>query len=290
MDLITNNETKQSRGWCYTINNPTEDDENFAYNLSWGATYTVAGLEIAPTTGTVHIQGYVYFATLKSLKQMKELHEKAHWEYQRGTCAQAADYCKKDGDYFEWGTPPLTQQEKGNKEIERWDLALKCAKTGDFDSIPSDIYLKYVRNIKMIYAENQVVPEQLTGELVNVWYWGEPGSGKSSKAFTENPGAYIKGANKWWDGYTGQDAVIVDDMDIYLKSLAREFKMWGQHQPFAAEIKGGSVCIRPKKIIVTSNYTIDQIWEDETTREAMHRRYTEIYIPSNKPIYDNKLN
>jgi hypothetical protein len=34
--------------------------------------------------------------------------------------------------------------------------------------------------------------------------------------------------------------------------------------------------------VVTSNYSIDEIWEDVTTREAMHRRYKEIYMQGDK--------
>jgi len=237
--------------------------------------YIVYGHEIAPTTGTPHLQGFVSFDTLKSIKQARDALP--------GCDVRPSDfpedaiaYCKKDGDFIERGSFK-TQKQKGDGEKERYKRAREHAERGEFDQIDADIYIRHLGNLKKIRAEKQVQPAQLT-ELSNVWLYGPPGSGKSSRAFSENPGAYLKMPNKWWDSYANEEVVIVDDMDPFHKSLAQEFKMWGQHQPFAAEIKGGTICIRPKKIIVTSNYSIDEVWDDPTTREAMHRRFTEEYI------------
>lgn len=38
----------------------------------------------------------------------------------------------------------------------------------------------------------------IQGDLLNEWYYGIPGSGKSSKAAADNPTAYWKNPNKWW--------------------------------------------------------------------------------------------
>lgn len=269
----------KSYNYCFTSNNYSESALEKLDLCLLGAKYIVFGKEVAPTTGTKHLQGYVSFNSQKSLASVKKLlPDGSHIEVAKGDAESNFIYCSKEKDFVELGIRPMSQKRKGEANIERWELARKSAKAGDFESIPADIYMKCMSACHKIHQSSQSVPASL-GELQNVWLHGPAGSGKSQLAFTENPGAYLKGVNKWWDGYAGQESVIVDDMDPFHKVLALEFKMWGQHQPFAAEIKGGSICIRPKKIIVTSNYTIDEVWEEESTRAAMHRRFKSIYVP-----------
>lgn len=238
--------------------------------------YIVYGKEVAPSTGTPHLQGFIRFSPWCSLKQAKK-RMPGCWIEPALTLEAAMDYCKKDSQVTERGTKPLNQEEKGSGEKERYKRAREHAERGEFDQIDADIYIRHLGNLKKIRAEKQVQPAHLT-DLNNEWIWGPSGSGKSRTAFAENPGAYIKDLTKWCDAAEGHDVWIIDDMDPFHKGLAQNFKMWGQHQPFAAETKGGTVCLRPKKIVVTSQYSIDEVWDDPQTREAMHRRFTERYI------------
>ena len=48
------------------------------------------------------------------------------------------------------------------------------------------------------------------------WVWGETGTGKTRRAVDDakSMGSYfIKSNNKWWDGYTDQKTVILDEAD-----------------------------------------------------------------------------
>jgi len=98
-------------------------------------------------------------------------------------------------------------------------------------------------------------------KLENEWIWGPTGTGKSMDARTRFPGAYLKGANKWWDGYNLQDTVLLEELGytdekgvMRSQISAYHLKQWADHWPFTAESKGSTIQIRPKRLIVTSNY------------------------------------
>lgn len=67
--------------------------------------------------------------------------------------------------------------------------------------------------------------------------------------------------------------MIVEDLDPTHKWISYMIKIWADKFAFLAEEKGASRWIRPKHIIVTSQYMIEQIWDDEETQEAIRRRF-----------------
>ena len=93
-------------------------------------------------------------------------------------------------------------------------------------------------------------------KLTNEWHWGDSGTGKSRGVRSRFLDAYIKSNNVWWDGYLNEETVIIEEMGP--KQIgAHHLKMWADHYPFKAESKGSYSLIRPSKIIVTSNYSIE---------------------------------
>jgi len=88
------NSASQCKNWCFTINNPANNDIPKAWEPAL-ATYCVWQRERG-VNGTEHLQGYVQLCTKKRLAQVKQLLDTtAHWEVARGTPAQNEVYCTK---------------------------------------------------------------------------------------------------------------------------------------------------------------------------------------------------
>lgn len=120
------------------------------------------------------------------------------------------------------------------------------------------------------------IPEDLDKDSIDCyWYVGAPGTGKTYASRHDFEGEiYYKNANKWWCGYRDQPVVVIDDFSLSHACLGYHLKIWAQEYAFIAEIKCGAMCIRPKTIVVTSNYTIEEIFkEDKELREAIKRRF-----------------
>lgn len=261
----------KSRDYVFTINNHTEEHSKLLEELP--CKYIVYGKEVG-ASGTPHLQGYVRFASQISMKSAISKLPGAHIEIKKGTCEQAIAYCKKDGVVYERGEEPMSQTKKGDCNKRRHEEAFQAAKEGRFEDIPADLRLRFYGTFKKVREDYIPKPKPLT-VLQNEWRYGPTGTGKSRSAQEMYPDAYLKKANtKWWDGYIDQEVVIIDDFDKYHVQLGYELKIWLDHYPFQAERKGGSTNIRPKKIIITSNYHPMEIWDDLKTLEPVLRRVT----------------
>lgn len=158
-----------------------------------------------------------------------------------------------------------------------WDEAKALAKAGRIEEIPAELYVKYYATFRKLESDFAPPPKDLPpGTICGWWYWGEAGTGKSYQARIDFPGAYLKiPQNKWWDGYNGEENVIIEDFDPEDKYMGKYFKQWCDEKVFRVELKHGGKVIRPKRICITSNWRIDQCWLDDRIVKPMQRRFHE---------------
>lgn len=270
------NRDGKARGWCFTLHDYTVDHENALKELD--CKYLVYGREKCPTTGRPHLQGYVYFVHPRWFDGVRTILPTAHWEKAKGDAESNRTYCTKDGDYVETGLIPMSQKRKGEVEQERWKRALVLARDNKLEDIDADIQFRYYNTCKAIARDYMKKSRDLTA-LENIWVFGPPGVGKSRQMRRDYPGAYFKPGNKWWDGYQGEENVIIDDFELDWKCLGHYVKIWADRYSFIAEYKGGSMNIRPKRILITSNYSIEEVFAaDQTMVAAINRRFTQRYV------------
>lgn len=270
---------QRSTNWVFTLNNYTEqDEERFALAVSGGKLrWCLYGREVG-LSGTPHLQGVCGAASQRTLSAMrKSVHDRAHWEPMRGRVEQATDYCKKDGDIVSIGPVPVGTTSNAKEDIhEKYTTLIRLSEERNMEEIksrfPAQYFLHYRRICELgIYNTTPLDPNQ----KVNVWYFGATGTGKSFRA-RGHGSFYLKKRNKWWDGYNDEDVAIIEEWSPGNEATAQELKIWADVYDFPAEVKGGTIRIRPRMIVITSNYRMEECFQNQSDLEPLKRRFREI--------------
>lgn len=257
--------------FCFTLNNYTAEDELALSVLD--CKYLVYGHEVAPTTGTPHLQGYIVFKDAHTLSSLRSIGLGISWTVNtRGDADVNYLYCTKEGvDIVERGRRPVSQAKKGKMEKDRWSAAILAVSEKRYDDVDGDILGKHLRSVE--YAASKLHKRKLEDldALENEWHYGDPHSGKSATRAL-HPGCYVKLAHsKWWDDYQDEDVVFIDDFSD--RKLVDEMICFADKYPVRVEVKGGSMIIRPKRVIVTSQFRPGSYTDDAVRAAALERRF-----------------
>jgi len=280
------NHTAKYRAWTFTVNNYTpEQEQHIQEKVTKQARYVIYGREIAPETGTPHLQGYVYFHNQKTHRSVMKILPASWMERSKGTALENRNYAIKKNDFFEAGEIPVDKTEaqkrggQGNKE--RWERVAKLARKGDMKTIEQDdpqIFILHGQRLKSLY-----IPEtkNMDGPSPHEWWVGESGTGKSRLLWELYPNHFQKQRNKWWDGYNYEDVVAIEEWSPRNDCTTSNLKEWADRYKFAGEIKGGILQkLRPKKLIVLSNYTPQQCFLNSEDLKPILRRFTVMHFPN----------
>lgn len=288
-----------SKRWVFTWNNYTDESEAKLKEFSSECEWLIYGREHAPETGTKHLQGFIHLKKRQRGSYLINRFEGVWFNKASGSNDDNEKYTKKEGDYVEYGTKPLTGGEANQK---KWREAKRLALEGNLDDIPEDIYVRYVKNLEYISKKRKLTEDHSNWTDADLkqhrlWLWGETGTGKSHNArrIAKELGCdmpYMKGLNKWWDNYNGEKVVIIEEADPKrCEMLGHYFKLWLDKYDFRPETKGGHIGqMSPEYIIVTSNFCIDACFTEPQDSVPIHRRITEHQLSSKTEPFDWPLN
>lgn len=266
--------TTQSRTWCFTLNNWTEEEYKVLLALEGHKQirYMIFGKEIGEEL-TPHLQGYIVFHNPKKMLQVKAIiGERTHIEKSKGNAKQNQAYCSKDEQYIEFGEIP---QQGVRKDIEEVKEMVKDYMPIDEIIFSASSY-QSARHAELLFKYQKQPPAV---KRTIKWYHGGPGTGKTRKAVEEAGDNYYKTMNnlEWWDGYTGQKVIIIDD---FRKDFCKFHELLNilDRYPYRLKIKGSSIWMQPTTttIIITSPKPPQQVYDTHEDLQQLLRRIDEI--------------
>lgn len=276
----------RKRNFVLVVNNPTEEQIEELKNYTYS--FIILALEKAPTTGTIHIQGYIEFMDAKSSAQiMKKI--RCWARPARGTAKHNIIYCSKgEQSKDEWkslknkginygknvniilkeGTPKKQGLQKDVKQA-REEIYETIKKTGsmakvmDMNPSASDITCAE----KLLRYKSKCRDTNFSPCIYYIW--GDSGSGKSVLAqqilsrfgfdFNNPESCHIKNLPKWWDGYDGQEAALIDELRSTMFDYEEFLSLIGS-LPVLVQNKGGSRQFLGQLIVITSSKPPEEIW------------------------------
>lgn len=262
---MTTQRLERKRGFCLTINNWTDNDIKMLEEDNYE--YLIIGKETAPKTGTPHLQVYIYYSQAKSFKRMKTRYPLAHIEVAKGTPQQNKDYCSKTGVFDAYGTLP----EQGKRtDLETARACLE--ETGSMASVV--LNASSYQSIRVCEAQLKYHEKKRHWKPEVSWYWGPTGTGKSHRAYQElGYDCYTcAGTSRWFEGYDGHPHILIDDMRADFMKFHDLLRFLDKY-PYLMECKGGSRQCLARKIIITSAYPPDQLYNkgSEDIRQLLRR-------------------
>lgn len=260
--------------WCKEEPIFTEEMKFLAY-----------GAEVCPTTGRHHWQSFLYMKNQKTESALAKYLKKhsAHGTHPRvrymlGNFEQNTVYCSKESTLIKHGKPPAQGERMDLKEIKK-----KIFSGTSVENIIEEdpmLYHQYGRTMEKledIYLGKRKRTEMTQG----IWIYGETGLGKSHEArdmIGDRSSYDVPDDKGWWDGYTGQDVVILDDFrgEIPFNQLLKMIDKW----PFSVPRRNRRpMPFTSKEVIITSSMHPLQVFEKNNDNlEQLYRRVRIIHM------------
>jgi len=220
----------RSRTWSLTIFNKVDSngveiskDIDHWWNIftkeneSMRCTWLVCQLESCPKTNRLHIQAGICYTNAKKWKTVRKIYGSHHSEPAESDAA-LWNYCQKV-DTRKEGTLPFLlgsgpQQGKRN-DLEVVANMIKEGKSVEEAAMAFPLqYIRFHKGIEKLWIMRNL--KHRTTKSWNAWWSGTAGLGKTQAAVAMTSSGheyYLKDGTQWWDGYMGEEVIIIDDFD-----------------------------------------------------------------------------
>ena len=198
-------------------------------------------------SGNVHLQYIVQFTTAKRLNGVRAaVNDQTHWEPIYGSIAQARAYVTKEATRIDgpWEYGQIAASGKRRGYDEAVDAVMQGTPLQRVAREFPGIWVAHGRGLIDLRKQLGLDADRRSfgPEGPEVWVlWGPSGTGKSRFVAKRWPKAFWKSPEaKWWDGYAGQEVVVLDDFKDYAMPLVDLQRLLDWY-PLWVEVKG-QVC------------------------------------------------
>lgn len=274
---------KKFRRWCFT---------DFAllseYRFtSQGVRFAIWQLEECPDSGKWHYQGYIELLAPRNFEFLKKhyFHNSTSFRKCDGNQKQNIDYCTKTetrlAGPWKYGTPAEPGQRKDLQElVEKVKNGSSDVDLLDESTLPAFAkYYKFVDRVRsaVLFEKSKTFRKVETFVLI-----GPAGTGKTKTVFEREKidGVYTLSLDTnnaaWFDGYTGQKTLLIDEFYGWLK-YSDLLRILDGYQ-YRLNIKGSTSWALWDKVFITSNKSPDLWYPNMGLSDALRRRIFSIEI------------
>lgn len=251
--------------------------------------YTIYQREVAPTTGRAHWQGYVEFHKPQRRGRVQVLlgDPGAHLEPRRASRDAARAYCCKPDTRAPGADPIEIGDWRAGGQGRRSDLACACALVeggATLADVAEEHPVEFVRYHRGLAALDSTLRARAAAADRPVATWvlvGDAGVGKTRLVYATYGAEAIfalgpDGSERaWFDGYTGQPVLLLDD---FYGGLPYAFLLrLLDRYPLRVPTKGGHAWAAWRVIVITSNKAPAD-WYRHGMTDALLRRLTNIQL------------
>lgn len=284
--------------WIFTLNNYTFKE--LLDIISYGNfKYMHFGFEIGEENGTPHLQGYFQLHDKKRRETIKNEIGCQRLSLRKAYASAEANYkyCSKQGDIYVFPFPESIPTHKGvsasnNQYLSKMYKMIDEGKTM-YEVSRSNLsafsrnhaaltkykaLADYERSISQDYRQYEVIV-----------HWGDAGTGKTRDVYLQHDKKDIykldkSGDTVWWDGYTGQPVLLIDDFYgwIAYNQLLNILDGYG----YKMQVKGSHTYAMWNKVYITSNkhpkewynYGLTPALDRRLTRAKFYRKTPDIHV------------